>query len=147
MITVFDAIDAALLGAVAVVAACRRAHWAATAVAALFAYHLLGRWIAWREADPLPVLGVMQGAVAFGYLVSPLLSNYGRIIGSLFVAMSLSSLIGAMAGIVPQNGQGLGVDLWNFQSACLDAVAVIMIIGMIRRDRLAPRHGPFRRRA
>jgi len=78
----------------------------------------------------------MQLAVAAGYLLGPILSVYGRIVGVLFVAMSMSSVVAAAFGAVPKMAGGVAVDLWNFQSACLDLVAITTCIGIMRHGKL-----------
>ena len=136
MITPFDAIDAALVALVIAVAVAHRAWWARWSIGGLVTYHLLGRIVAWQMVDPLPSLALMQLAVAAGYLLGPILSVYGRAVGVLFVAMSMSSVIAAAFGIVPQMAGGIAIDLWNFQSACLDLVAITTCIGIIRHGKL-----------
>lgn len=144
MITVFDIIDVALVSGVIVAAIRLRAWWATWAVSALVLYHLFGRAVAWQVENPLPELALMQLAVAAGYLFGPILSNYGRIVGSLFVIMSLSSVTAGIAGELPPLAAGLGVDLWNFQSMCLHVVSITLIIGINRHERLAERDRLYR---
>lgn len=147
MITVFDMLDMALVAAVIVVAWAKQAKWALWAVASLLLYHVVGRWIAWHVAEPLPELALAQFAVALGYLFGPILSNYGRIVGSLFVVMSLSSLGGVIAGATPRLAGGLALDLWNVQSLCLHGIAITIVIGVLRHDYLGHTrvHGARRR--
>lgn len=136
MITPFDIVDAALVALVVAVAAAHRAWWARWSIGGLVTYHLLGRIVAWQAPDPLPPLALMQLAVAVGYLLGPILSVYGRIVGVLFIAMSMSSVFAAAVGVVPKMAGGIAVDIWNFQSACLDLVAITTCIGIIRHGQL-----------
>lgn len=136
MITPFDVVDAVLVALVVAVAVAHRAWWARWSIGGLVTYHLLGRIVAWQAPDPLPPLALMQLAVAVGYLLGPILSVYGRIVGVLFVAMSISSVFAAAVGVVPKMAGGIAVDIWNFQSACLDLVAITTCIGIIRHGQL-----------
>lgn len=142
MITAFDMIDACLVAAVIVTAIAYRAWWARWAIGGLALYHVLGRAIAWNLADPLAELALLQLGVAAGYLFGPLLSLYGRAVGTIFAVMSLSSLYASLDGSLPPLGEGLGFDLWNFQSVCLDAVAVLMILGVMRHYAIVRMAGP-----
>ena len=136
MITPFDVVDAVLVALVVAVAVAHRAWWARWSIGGLVTYHLLGRIVAWQAPDPLPPLALMQLAVAVGYLLGPILSVYGRIVGVLFVAMSMSSVFAAAIGVVPKMAGGIAVDIWNFQSACLDLVAITTCIGIVRHGQL-----------
>ena len=136
MITPFDVVDAVLVALVVAVAVAHRAWWARWSIGGLVTYHLLGRIVAWQAPDPLPPLALMQLAVAVGYLLGPILSVYGRIVGVLFVAMSISSVFAAAVGVVPKMAGGIAFGLWNFQSACLDLVAITTCIGIARHGRL-----------
>ena len=136
MITPFDVVDAVLVALVVAVAVAHRAWWARWSIGGLVTYHLLGRIVAWQAPDPLPPLALMQLAVAVGYLLGPILSVYGRIVGVLFVAMSISSVFAAAVGVVPKMAGGIAVDIWNFQSACLDLVAITTCIGIVRHGQL-----------
>lgn len=147
VLTAFDLIDGGMVSAVILTALAKRAHWAIPPVAGLALYHALGRWVAFQTDDPLPVLMVMQTLTTASFHFGLFLTTYGRLIGSLFALIGLSSAAGAWFGIVPQNSQGLALDLWNFQSAALHVIAVLMIAGIIDHDRAVARSGTAFRRS
>ena len=138
MMTIHDVIDA-LLCAFAVLAWYRSGRegigWG---VGGLIMTHLIGRLIITDFNEPVPMLAVGFSGMALAFLLAPLLSVYGRVIGSIFAAMSSACWVSAMAGNVspPQDG-GLALDLWNFLSLGLHLVGVTLIIGIIRHDALA----------
>lgn len=131
MLTIFDAMDFALvMGCFVVASVWRIPYWAA---GGLLVYHVVGRWIVFQVDDPYPPLSFAQWCVALGYLFSPILSNYGRIVGTLFILMSFSTLWVYAAGVPMTHFGGLQFDVWNFQSACLTLAAITIIVGTIRR--------------
>lgn len=140
MITIFDVMDFTLvMGCFAVASIWRvpSAYWAA---GGLLLYHVGGRWIVFQMTDPLPLLALGQWGVALGYLLSPVLSNYGRVVGTLFVLMSFSTLAAVAAGMQVTHFGGMQLDLWNFQSACLTLAAITIMAGTIRRGALIHHH-------
>lgn len=143
-LTLFDILDALLLAAAIVaVIMSGRPRVLVWPVAALAAYHVLGRQVMTWPDNALS-LAALQTMAATGYLFSPILSNYGRMIASLFLAMSLSGIIATLTETVPPLGQGLGLNLWNFQSGCLHAAALLTIAGVMRHGHLY--HGRAARR-
>lgn len=135
-LTVFDVLDAVLLAAaIAAVIASGRPRVLVWPVAALAAYHILGRQVLTWPDNALS-LAALQTMAATGYLFSPILSNYGRMIASLFLAMSLAGVAATLTATVPPLGQGLGFNLWNFQSACLHMASLLTIAGVLRHGHL-----------
>lgn len=134
-LTVFDVLDAAIIAAAFVCLATTGRWHLGWSVGALMMYHIIGRKLLTTD-DPALNLSVMQTIVAVGYLLSPVLSNYGRIIGTLFLAMSLSGIVAVLTGTVPPLGQGLHFNLWNIQSALLHLAAIVNIVGILRHGHL-----------
>ena len=64
--------------------------------AGLALYHLGGRFIINDLPNPAMTLAAAQTFVAIGFLFSRVMSNYGRIIGSLFLLMSMSGIIAVL---------------------------------------------------
>ncbi len=141
MLTVFDILDGGLVAAVIATAFVCRASWAIPPVAGLVAYHAIGRWVAFQTADPLPLLAIMAFLTSLSFHFGAFFTIYARLIGTLFALISMSAAMGAWFGIVPQNGMGLALDVWNFQSLALGLIAILMIMGIVRHERLVARAG------
>lgn len=113
------------------------------AVASLCLFHVFGRPVVWRDPTPFPEHALAELAIASGYVVSGLLTNWGRAIGSIWATLSIVSVIAAVTGADGAPGAGLGVNAWNIHSLGLDLIAALTIGGLIRHGHL---HGDIARR-
>lgn len=137
--TVFDWIDLGVCLTVVAVAIAWKVKEAQWAVGGLLLYHVAGRIVVDGHFDPIISLATLQTTIAVGYLLSRYLSLYGVAVGCIFAIMSISSCLAWLTGMDAPYKQGLGFDLWNFQSLCLHAVAILIIVGIVRYDRIVGR--------
>lgn len=143
MITVFDLIDAAAVAAVIMA-------WRHSArfdlwppVLSLMLFHVFGRFVVWHDPTPFPEHAVAELAIASGYVVSGVLTNWCRAIGSIWATLSIVSVIAAVTGADATPGAGIGLNAWNIHSVGLDMIAALTIGGLIRHGLL---HGNRARR-
>lgn len=137
--TAFDILDACLLAGV--IAAWLRSGrvtlgWA---VGGLIMTHLIGRHILATFPEPLLPLGVGYTGLAFAYLLSPILTVYGRVIGTIFAVMGMVCFTATMAGHNPPQDAGLGLDVWNALSTGLHLASATIMIGVARHGRILAR--------
>jgi hypothetical protein len=130
--TVHDYIDVLLVAAVIAV-------WLRTgrpalgwAVGGLLMTHVVARHIIAAYDEPLLPMGVGLTGLAVAYLLSPILTVYGRAVGSLFAVMGFMCFVSVMGGHNPQTGQGLGFNVWNALSLTLHLAAAIILVGVLR---------------
>ncbi|MFP1634066.1 hypothetical protein ACLB6G_20240 [Zhengella sp. ZM62] len=135
-ITMFDNLDAAVVAAVAVIWVMSRQWQLVWAVVALALYHLWGRWIVWNSADPALELAALATGIGWAFVFGPILSVYGRLIGSVFFTMAVVTALWSPFGI-PLVGKGVGFNLWNFLSLCLYAASALTIMGVLSHARLS----------
>ena len=136
---VHDVFDAAVISAVVVFAWARRAWVARWAVAGLIVYHLIARAVAWADPSPWIELSVAQMLVALGYLFGPLLTVYGRVVGLIFVAVSISSAAAYMARAMPGGGDVIEPALFGAQAVAVTAAAAVIAAGVARHGRMVSR--------
>jgi hypothetical protein len=137
--TIHDIIDALLLAAV--LAAWQQSGrvqlgWA---VVGLVLTHVIGRHIIATFDEPLMPLGVGFTGIAAAYLLSPMLTVYGRIVGTVFAVMGSACFVSVMAGHNPSAGQGLALNVWNVLSTGLHVAAFTILIGVHRHGRILAR--------
>jgi hypothetical protein len=134
--TAFDWIDLFVCLAVVGVAIAWKRKEAQWAVGSFCLYHVFGRIVVDGHFDPVISLAMLQTIMAGGYLASRYLSLYGVAVGCIFALMSISSCYAWVMELDTTYKQGLGFDLWNFQSLCLHVIAVLIMAGTIRYDRV-----------
>lgn len=134
--TWFDVIDALFVAACATAWYRSRLPFLGWAVLGLAMLHLMGRYIITNHPEPLLSLGLLYTGAALCYLVSPILSNYGRLIGTVLACMGMVSFgHEAFAVPIPAQDGGLGFDLWNALSVGLHVVAGLTLAGIWRYER------------
>ena len=143
--TAFDILDALLLAGVILAWMQARNAYLAWAVGGLIMTHLSGRHIMATYEDPLPLLGVGFTGVAIAYLLAPIITVYGRVIGTLFAGMGMACFVSLMTGHNPPIGQGLAFNVWNMLSTMLHLSAIILIVGVHRHGRILDRANRARR--
>jgi hypothetical protein len=143
--TIHDVIDALLVAAV--IAAWLRTGRPALgwAVGGLLMTHVVARHIIASYDEPLLPMGVGLTGLAVAYLLSPILTVYGRAVGSLFALMGFVCCVSVMGGHNPPTGQGLGFNVWNALSLMLHVAAAIILIGIVRHGHILAR-ADFRNR-
>lgn len=142
--TVFDVVDALVVATTFVPVVARRQWHLLPAPLGLTFYHIGGRIILTQAYDPALSLAIAQTCVAVGFLFSAVLTNYGRLVGSIFLAMSMSGALTYITDTTPPLAGGLGLNLWNFQSLALHIVAVLIITGALRHASILRRRGADR---
>ena len=137
--TVHDYIDALLVAAV--IAAWLRTGRPALgwAVGGLLMTHVVARHIIAAYDEPLLPLGVGLTGLSIAYLLSPILTVYGRAVGSLFALMGFMCFASVMTGHNPPIGHGLGLNVWNGLSMMLHLAAAIILIGIVRHGHILAR--------
>ena len=138
--TIHDYIDVALVAAACVAWWRSRQPEAGGAVVGLILTHLIGRQVMAVSDDPLPILAVGFTGVAMAYLLSPLLTDFGKVVGTIYAIMGSMCFASVAVGHNPAIGQGIGFNVWNALSVMLHITAVMVIVGVndyarIRRAR------------
>lgn len=142
--SVHDVIDALLLAAVITAWWQSRQVNLGWAVGGLVLTHIIGRHIIAISDQPFLTLGAGFTGLAFAYLLSPILTVYGRIVGTIFALMSAMCFFSVMIGHNPAPGRGLGFDVWNVLSIMLHTAAITILIGVHRHGYILA--GPARNR-
>lgn len=136
-LTIFDNLDAVVVATVATIWIASRQWRLVWAVVALALYHVWGRWIVWHSEQPALELAALASVIGWAFVVGPILSTYGRLIGSVFFSMAIITALWSGLWGVPKTGGGLGFDLWNVLSFLLYVAAALTIMGVLRHAQLS----------
>lgn len=137
MVTPFDYLDIAVVMTVIAVMMWRGAWSAQWGIWGIVAVHVAYRVILTFSTDPVLHLGVAFILTGIGFMFSRVLTVYGVIIASLLFTMSGACALTEFMGWSAPTDQGLGLDLHNFNSACLHVIAVTALIAVVRHERIA----------
>lgn len=135
-LTVFDLVDVAFIATICVLWLARGRAVLGWAVGGLIMYHAVARGLITTADHPLLALSMAQTAVAVGYLLSPILTNYGRMVGTLFCIMSMLSAAAVIVGHEPPIKAGLAWNVWNLNNALLMLAQAVIAVGIVRHGTL-----------
>lgn len=137
VVTAFDYLDIAMVMAVIGTMMWRGAWAAQWGIWAIVVVHVAYRVILTFSPDPVMHLGMAFLLVGIGFLFSHILTIYGTVVASLLFVMSGACALTEFMGWPAPTDQGLGLDLHNFNSACLHVIAITALIAVLRHERIA----------
>ena len=137
VVTRFDYLDIAMVMTVIGVMMWRGSWSAQWGVWGICAVHIAYRIILTFSPDPVLHLGAAFILAGIGFMFSRVLTVYGVIIASLLFTMSGGCALTEFMGWPAPVDQGLGLDIHNFNSACLHVIAITAFVAVVRHERIA----------